>query len=365
MFSRTVPPQWEGKRLDRFLFAVCPDRPGADIHRAFKKRDVKVNGIRSREDTPLKAGDLVEAYLPEGSSRPGRTTASADNLSTGSGAGAVHAASGADAAAPKSDADVVPPASGAGGHPGIAVQPPEIAYEDEALLIVVKPQGVAVQETAAGRTGHGDVPFDEQVRTWWRTDHPGSDGAYPALCHRLDRNTGGLLIFAKHGRALADVEAALRAHRIRKLYRALVAGVPVPASAELHAWLEKDATAGRVYIHEAARQGAQPICTRYRVLAREGDAALLEVEIVTGRTHQIRAQLARIGHPILGDSRYGSNAVNRRYHLSRQALWACRLVFAPDAGGCLSAVAGQTIQCGIPDSALPDALRSLVSRFAD
>ncbi len=338
MLSRTVPPQWEGKRLDRFLFSVCPERPGSEIHRAFRKRDVKVNGIRSREDTQLRAGDLVEAYLPEGPSVP---------------------------RLPDMRASGAFPAEDAGLAQAPAIPPLAVAYEDDALLIVVKPQGVAVQQTRSGRDAGPDTPFDEQVRAWWRAGHPGSGQAFPALCHRLDRNTGGLLMFAKHQRALDEVEEAMRAHRIRKLYRCLVAGAPQPASAELHAWLEKDAAAGRVYIHESARPGAQPICTRYRILARGADVSLLEVEIVTGRTHQIRAQLARIGHPVLGDPRYGSNTINRRFRLTRQALWACRLVFASDAGGCLASAAGRTIRCDIPVSVLPVALQSLVSGFAD
>lgn len=340
MFTRTVPPQWDGKRLDRFLFEACPERPGAEILRAFKKRDIKVNGIRSREDAVLHAGDRVDAYLPDASV----------GLSTRSTAG-----DRADAGTP----DVC------GGSSAQRNAGPEIAYEDESLLIVIKPQGVAVQETETAREADGDVPFDTQVRLWFLDAHPGADDAYPALCHRLDRNTGGLLMFAKNARALRDVEAALREHRIRKLYRCFVAGVPSPASAELHAWLEKDAAAGRVYIHESARRGTQPICTRYRVLAHREDAALLEVEIVTGRTHQIRAQLARIGHPVLGDSKYGSNAVNRRFHLARQALWACRLTFARDAAGSLGALAGRSIRCAIPTVALPVSLQALAFEAAD
>ena len=338
MLTRTVPPQWDGKRLDRFLFDACPERPGAEILRAFKKRDIKVNGIRSREDAVLRAGDVVEAYLP-------------DTVRTPSDA--------PDPSGPSSDMPLGP--RGTAGAPGGGATVPEIAYEDESLLIVVKPQGIAVQETEAVGDADGDAPFDTQVRAWFQLAHPGADAAYPALCHRLDRNTGGLLMFAKNARALRDAETALREHRIRKLYRCFVAGIPSPASAELHAWLEKDAAAGRVYIHEAARRGAQPICTRYRVLAGREDVALLEVEIVTGRTHQIRAQLARIGHPILGDSRYGSNAVNRRFRLTRQALWACRLTFARDAGGCLSGLAGRTIRCGIPVTELPGLLRALIA----
>jgi 23S rRNA pseudouridine955/2504/2580 synthase len=227
---------------------------------------------------------------------------------------------------------------------------PVIAYEDNALLIVVKPQGVVVQEASpVPGTGHGtasrlEVGFDDEVRRWWMAGRPALPAGFPALCHRLDRNTGGLLMFAKSDEALRAAEQKMKSHQIKKHYQCIVAGIPDPPSAEVNAWLEKDASKGRVYIHETPKSGAVPICTRYRTLSSGNGISRLDVEIITGRTHQIRAQLARLGHPILGDSKYGSNAVNRRHHIYRQALWANRLDFTFHPAGPLSEVAGRTIE---------------------
>ncbi len=313
-----------GKRLDRFLFSAFPDIPGAAFFKAFKKKDVKVNGKRAREDILVAEGDVVLVYLPPesqaGHERPWEDSAPRERELP--------------------ENDDAPDASA----------PPEIAYEDDALLIVVKPQGLLVQEAmpgsgrGQGKSPHDDAGFDDSVRAWWSENRSALSAGFPTLCHRLDRNTGGLLMFAKSAEALQEVDRKLKSHQIRKHYQCLVAGTPDPPVAEVKAWLEKDASKGRVYIHETPKANAVPICTRYRTLSSNGGVSRLEVEIITGRTHQIRAQLARLGHPILGDSKYGSNAVNRRHHIHRQALWSCRLDFLFPAAGPLSDVAGRTVE---------------------
>lgn len=335
MIHLTVGEEWQGKRLDRFLFAHCAQYPGSVLYKAFRKRDVRVNNKRSQADTLLESGDEVTAYLP--------------------------------------DAD---PMASQKARPFLETIP-LILHEDGQLLIVDKPQGVAVQPTqrdpvpARQQDFHAgsdaaDVPtaavvqdpsFDLLMQQWWARNREPLAFGFPALCHRLDRNTGGLLMLAKTEEARQAVSAALRTHQIRKKYRCFVAGVPTPSSTVVDAWLEKDAGAGRVYIHEAPRENAVPIRTRYRVLEHHQEVSLLEVEIITGRTHQIRAQLARLGYPILGDSRYGSNAVNRRHGATKQLLWACDLVFSDSLATVLPGVAGRTVSCGIPEETLPSALR--------
>ena len=348
-----------GKRLDRFLFSVFPDIPGAAFFKAFKKKDVKVNGKRAREDILVAEGDVVLVYLPS-ESIPGRERPDAGNGSD------ERERPGADN---KPDEREQPGANSAptgreregsrnaegvrrGRSPVLPADfKPEIAYEDDALLIVVKPQGVLVQEampdsvSGQGMASQVDTGFDDAVRAWWSETRSGLPDGFPTLCHRLDRNTGGLLMFAKSTEALQAVTQKLKSHQIRKHYQCLVAGTPAPPVAEVKAWLEKDASKGRAYIHETPKANAVPICTRYRTLSSDGSISRLEVEIITGRTHQIRAQLARLGHPILGDSKYGSNAVNRRHHIHRQALWSCRLDFLFPAAGPLSCVAGRTVEC--------------------
>lgn len=312
-----------GKRLDRFLFSTYPDIPGSAIFKAFKKKDVKINGKRAKEDILVAEGDVVSLYLPP------------ESL-----AGMERGAMGNDLAG----------ISERFSEPHSTLDP-VIAYEDDALLIVIKPQGILVQDAQpvadhyGGAPGPDDSGFDELVRTWWAANRPPLPTGFPALCHRLDRNTGGLLMFAKTSEALDAVGQKIKQHQIRKHYQCLVAGTPNPPAAEVKAWLEKDASKGRVYIHETPKTGAVPIVTRYRTLSSGDGISRLDVEIITGRTHQIRAQLARLGHPILGDSKYGSNTVNRRYHIHRQALWSYRLDFLFPPIGPLSEVAGRTVEC--------------------
>jgi 23S rRNA pseudouridine955/2504/2580 synthase len=317
MRTFTVEPAWHGKRLDRFLFAHCPGIAAPVIHRAFRKRDVRVNNKRSGAQTLVFEGDAVTAYLPE------------------------------------------PDVAGADG--GIGAFVPVILYEDDDILVANKPRGVVVQDTRTGKASGEDQPYDALFLTWWRQHRAPLAEGFPALCHRLDRHTGGLLMLAKNEAARVAVGQALKAHHIRKFYRCLVAGTPNPRSAQIDAWLEKDARAGRVYIHEKPHPHAVPIRTRYDTLLSDGDVSLLEVEIVTGRTHQIRAQLARLGHPVLGDSRYGNTRINRQYGVSGQLLWACRLQFDPGLDGALSSARGRTISCGISAEQVP---AELATRFA-
>lgn len=184
-----------------------------------------------------------------------------------------------------------------------------VVFEDAQYLLVNKRQGIETQgaenSAEAMCARHAGVPV--------------------FACHRLDAQTGGLLLMAKSPEALARAQAAFAAHAVEKTYLCRVCGIPAPRQADLTAWLYKDAARARVRILDAPAPGALSIRTRYRVRAEEGDTALVEVALVTGRTHQIRAHLAHIGHPILGDDKYGDRALNRRYGVRRQQLWAVGL----------------------------------------
>lgn len=192
--------------------------------------------------------------------------------------------------------------------PGEALSPLEIVWEDEGYAVINKRQGMPTQ-------GEGSV------EAAWARQRGGEIHA----CHRLDAQTGGLLLLAKDQQALRRAEQAFAARALSKTYQAIVRGEPAPAAATLHAWLVKDAQAARVSVHDQPARGALPIETRYRTLRAHGGLALLEVDLITGRTHQIRAHLAHIGHPVLGDDKYGDRALNRVHHARRQRLWATRL----------------------------------------
>jgi len=326
MLQFTVQPAHGGMRVDRFLFAMCGDLPGSVILKAFRKKDVKINGKRSREETLLSQGDEVSVYLP-GDKTVSSGTGNADR-----------------------EADGPPGSTGRPSAVSVISFEPVIVYEDITMLITVKPQGMAVQDAdpdpsaGSGRGHEDDTGYDTLLQHWWEDHREPLAPGYPALCHRLDRNTGGLLMFAKTQESLDAIGRHIRKHHIRKLYQCVVAGTPEPRAAEIEAWLEKDAARGRVFVHEHAKAGALAIRTKYRVLETDGAISRLLVEIITGRTHQIRAQMARIGHPILGDSKYGSNQVNRRYKVHQQALWACSLTFDFPAEPSLAEIAGKTVE---------------------
>ena len=155
----------------------------------------------------------------------------------------------------------------------------------------------------------------------WDTAHE------PRLCHRLDTGTSGLVLLAKTAAAEEFLVNAIKERLIRKTYLCVTFGRPVPPAATLHSFLMKDSVHGIVRILDEPKSGAKEVITAYDTIAVSGRLALLRVELVTGRTHQIRAHLASIGCPILGDSKYGNNAANRELKLKYQALCAWELAF--------------------------------------
>ena len=197
----------------------------------------------------------------------------------------------------------------------------------------------------AARTGFAVLFEDDNVIVADKESGVNSEAVFSALSergeahfiHRLDRNTAGLLIFAKNAQAAEELLAAFRTRRVTKEYLALVVGTPSPKHAVLTAYLKKDAVRATVRI--SGRPVGEKIVTEYEVLA-PGDMALLKVTLHTGKTHQIRAHLAHIGHPIVGDEKYGDHAFNRAHHATRQRLIAKSLTLHTE--GELAYLAGRT-----------------------
>lgn len=183
-----------------------------------------------------------------------------------------------------------------------------VMYRDERMLILEKPQGLpSVGEQSMESLAQQLYP-DAQA------------------CHRLDAMTGGLMLFSLTPKVHERFLEAFRRREIQKTYRCIVKGIPIPEQRLLHAYLRKDAQASRVYITDHEVPDSLSISTRYRTLQTMGDRSELSVDLLTGRTHQIRAHLAHIGHPILGDDRYGDRQFNKAHGVRRQMLWACELV---------------------------------------
>lgn len=190
-----------------------------------------------------------------------------------------------------------------------------VVYADEDMIACNKPQGM----TCTVADGPGGT-LEEYVAQRYGEVLP---------VHRLDANTGGLVLLARNEAARAALAAMLADGRIRKRYRAILRGRPHPAAAVCSASLTKDAGRARVRVFDQPVPGSKPIRTGYRVLCAQEDLCLVELELMTGRTHQLRAHMAHLGHPVLGDEKYGDWALNKRYGLRRQALWAVELEFAP------------------------------------
>ena len=317
MQSFIVDPGSDGKHLVRVILGHFPGLEINRLRQALRRRDVRVNGQRVHADHPVNHGDQIAVYL-------------ADEYLLGEQPACSEKTVDADKAY-------------------------KIVFQDPLLIIVDKKPGITVQTVGPDETQ--GVSLLDQVRADFQ--EPGIE-----LCHRIDRQTGGLLLLSRRPAALNAVQELMRTGLIVKRYRCLVRGIPDQGQLvvchdgtsmlELSAWLEKDAKASDVYIHDLKKPGDLPIVTRYRILRAFPGAgpdlepvSELEVELVTGRTHQIRAHLSHIGHPLLGDGKYGRNSYNRYFQgrqgvLRRQQLYSVSLMFRPECSGTLAYLAGKT-----------------------
>jgi len=273
-------------KIEKYIQILYPRLSYSILQKAFRRRDIKVNGTRVGRDYTVMPGDKLEIYI-------------VDDLLSG------------------------PDVKGAKMAPGFSV-----VYEDENILIVNKAQGVPVHPDK--EQTHGTLIDSVREYLMQKGGTPSSSANFqPALCHRLDRNTGGLVIIAKNPASHAIMLQKLESREIKKYYQCLVKGRMERQEATLKAYLWKDADKSRVFVSERRTAGSLEIVTGYREIRYDPstDISRLEVELITGRTHQIRAHLAFTGHPVIGDGKYGTNTINRYYGIKQQALWAYRIKF--------------------------------------
>ncbi len=205
----------------------------------------------------------------------------------------------------------------------------KIIFENDDLVVVFKPRNI---ETISEQGDDLITKLEKQI------------GIDLFAVHRLDRNTQGLIIFAKNEKSKESLDKAIKNRELEKFYLAKVVGVPKNAHEELVAYLKKDDKKSMVFVSDEQLPGFEQIKTNYQVISHDDDFSILEVELVTGKTHQIRAHLSHIGYPILGDEKYGNSEINKKFNKKYQCLCAYKLIFHFEKGDYLSYMNGQKIE---------------------
>jgi len=284
-----------GQRLDRWLGKTMPLLPAPLAQKYIRLKRVKLNGKGAKRDTRLVVGDVLQLYInDEFFEKPTQENAF------------------------------------------LSLYQPKlnIVYEDENLLLLDKRPGMVVHPDETERVNTLITHIQAylyQKREWspyWENSFA------PALCNRIDRNTGGIVIAAKNAETLRIMNDKIQAREITKKYLCITLGRPKPAAGKLELFLRKDEGKKQVEVFDRPVADAKTALTEYKTLQSKGELSLVEVELLTGRTHQIRASFAHIGHPLLGDGKYGRGDVNRRYNETKQALYSyfLRFDFPTDSG---------------------------------
>ncbi|MDY4489581.1 MAG: RluA family pseudouridine synthase [Candidatus Faecousia sp.] len=295
MKELTVGPNDAGQRLDRFLAKAVPLLPASLAQKYIRIKRIKLNGARAERDTRLTAGDVLQLYInDEFFDKPRQDNA----------------------------------------YLTVASPKLTIVYEDDQILLVDKRPGLAVHPHDGAEYGRTLIDHIQAYLYQKREWNPRGEHSFtPALCNRIDRNTGGIVIAAKTAEALRVMNQKIKDREIDKRYLAIVEGTPKPREGSLKGFLFKDARKNRVFVSDTPQPGSKTCQTNYKTLATANGLSLVECELITGRTHQIRAQFAHAGHPLLGDGKYGK--LDKRFDRSYQALYSYKLTFrfTTEAGG--------------------------------
>ena len=294
MKELTVTKNDAGQRLDRFLAKAVPLLPASLAQKYIRLKRIKLDGRRAERDTRLCEGNVLQLYINDEFFEKPREENSYLKV----------------------------------GTPRL-----NIVYEDENLLLVDKKPGLAVHPhdgAEYGKTLIDHIQAYLYAKGEWK---PRAENSFtPALCNRIDRNTGGIVIAAKTAEALRILNQKIKDRELEKKYLCVVHGTPKPRAGSLEGYIFKDAKQNRVYVTEKPQPGSKTAVTRYRTLESRNGLSLVECELITGRTHQIRAMMAAAGTPLLGDGKYGK--LDKRYERKYQALYSyyLRFAFTTDAG---------------------------------
>ena len=294
MKTLTIGPNDAGQRLDKFLTKSLPNLPQALLYKYIRTKRIKRNGKRAQISDRLQAGDTLDLYIN-------------DEFFV----------------KPRPQYDFMR-----------AAKTIDILYEDENLLLLNKKVGLL---SHPDETEYNDTLITRVKRYLYEKGEydPESEQSFtPSLVNRIDRNTCGIVMAAKNAEALRLLNRIVKSRQLHKMYLCVVHGSPPKKADTLEGYLRKDEAKNKVFVSQSPAPDAKEIRTRYRVLDSYKGLSLLEIELLTGRTHQIRAHLASIGCPLLGDGKYGTNERNKPFGYKKQFLCSYKLTFdfTGDAG---------------------------------
>lgn len=308
MKELTVTANEGGQRIDKYIAKRFKTMPQALIYKYLRTKRIKLNGKKALPGSFVAEGDMVTFYIPDEFFEERAEELAYTHITASL----------------------------------------NIVYEDEHILIVDKPAGLLCHSD--DKEGYNTLINHIKAYLTEKGEYIPGGAFAPALCNRIDRNTCGLVIAAKTGTALRDMNERIKKRLVQKQYLAAVHGVPRPSQGTIKGFLKKDSAANRVYLSESKRTADEKeAITKYKTLEVNGDIALINAELVTGRTHQIRAQLAAIDHPLLGDGKYAVNKKDRKQGYCHQSLCAYKLTFLPAPADSLSYLEGKTFYSSAPD----------------